>query len=395
MPVRPSAASVFHAACVRAASRRREGVAGQGGGRLCAVALDDIKEGERALGVDPSGFIDGQQPRILRGIRPAVSQLLSELVAERVHGRESVLRGGAGWHLGPHRLAAVRPGDRASEPAATDLGLTGYRLDLRGEGRRTNEQRRRGEWTIHGTSRTWTLPLQEARRCRFAHPSISPRPRVRAGQAHLVGRLEISEATAGTLTRSPVSSKPDLSLPVSEGLPDEASLDRSPRFEWLVRGFGRLVAHAVRRVAGAAAPNDLADIEQDVMLALWKRVGAEQDIEHPASYVYRAAVREAVRAVARIRHRAEEPLPDAEAPELKVVPATGDQVLADRERRDMLREALAALPPDRARAVRAHLRGMSVQELMQLTGWDYQRARNLIARGMADLRRELRTRGMA
>lgn len=159
-------------------------------------------------------------------------------------------------------------------------------------------------------------------------------------------------------------------------------------------GFGRLVAHAVRRVAGTTAANDLADIEQDVLLSLWKQVSAEQDIAHPASYVYRAAVREAVRAVARVRRRAEEPLPDADAATPRLEP-DGERRVADREQREALRAALAALPADRARAVRAHLAGWSVDEVMQMYGWSYQRARNLIARGMADLRTELRSRGVS
>jgi len=191
-----------------------------------------------------------------------------------------------------------------------------------------------------------------------------------------------------------VPPSPDRSPPVAPALPGQTTADRPQRFEALVNGFGRLVAHAVRRVAGGAAANDLADIEQDVMLALWKRVGAEQDIEHPASYVYRAAIREAVRAVARVQRRAEDPLPEAEA----MAPRQqhdGERLVAERERREALRAALATLPPDRARAVRAHLAGWSVDEVMRLYGWSYQRARNLIARGMADLRLELQSRGMS
>ena len=76
---------------------------------------------------------------------------------------------------------------------------------------------------------------------------------------------------------------------------------RPRQFELLVEGFGRLIAQAVRRVAGKASGNDLEDIQQDVMLALWKRLSREQSIDHPASYLYKAAIREAVRAVDRLR----------------------------------------------------------------------------------------------
>jgi DNA-directed RNA polymerase specialized sigma24 family protein len=71
-----------------------------------------------------------------------------------------------------------------------------------------------------------------------------------------------------------------------------------------------------------------------------------------------------------------------------------EQAAAARERREALAAALAGLAPDRARAVRAHLAGWSVQEIMELTGWTYQRTRNLVARGMADLRSALLARGV-
>ena len=50
---------------------------------------------------------------------------------------------------------------------------------------------------------------------------------------------------------------------------------------------------------------------------------------------------------------------------------------------------------DRAKAVRLHLAGHAVDEIMQVHGWTYQKARNLIARGMSDLRDALRKGGYA
>ena len=55
--------------------------------------------------------------------------------------------------------------------------------------------------------------------------------------------------------------------------------------------------------------------------------------------------------------------------------------------------AIDSLLVERRQAVRAHLAGYSVDEIMQAYGWPYQKARNLIARGMSDLREELRKAG--
>jgi RNA polymerase sigma factor (sigma-70 family) len=163
------------------------------------------------------------------------------------------------------------------------------------------------------------------------------------------------------------------------------------RFEDLVRQYGRLIASVVARVGGARASLIREDIQQQVLIGLWRQVEREQTIEHPASYVYRAAVRETVRALRREAAREAEPLEGDEAPERAAGPY--ESVVAS-EQASRLEEGLAALAPDRARAVRGHLLGFEVAEIMRMYGWPYQKTRNLIARGMADLRRSLLEKGL-
>lgn len=167
------------------------------------------------------------------------------------------------------------------------------------------------------------------------------------------------------------------------------------RFDALVRDYGRLIRHAIRRAAGPDAPRLADDIEQVVLVSLWQQIAREQTIEHPASYVYRAAVRETVRAVRRDRVQAAMAVPVGEQAEQVMSGAAPDESVERREQRVALRASLETLHPERARAVRAHLAGFSVDEIMHLCGWPYQRARNLIARGMADLRVALRERGVS
>jgi len=71
-----------------------------------------------------------------------------------------------------------------------------------------------------------------------------------------------------------------------------------------------------------------------------------------------------------------------------------DQLAESNELGALIRRALATLSPDRRRAVKAHLMGFDVQEIMTMQSWPYNKARNLIVRGMADLRRELVRRGV-
>ncbi len=71
-----------------------------------------------------------------------------------------------------------------------------------------------------------------------------------------------------------------------------------------------------------------------------------------------------------------------------------DHLLESKELGGAIRSALSTLSPDRRRAVQAHLMGFEVREIMTMQNWPYNKARNLIARGMADLRRKLERRGV-
>ena len=134
------------------------------------------------------------------------------------------------------------------------------------------------------------------------------------------------------------------------------------------------------------------DVEQQVFLNVWKQLDREQIIENPGSYIYKCAVRETVRLLSAERES------DSDSSErTDSAPGRGpapDEQLASRERARVVSEALQTLLPDRRRAVQAYLAGFSVPETMTMYGWSYDRARNLSARGMADLRAALRARGI-
>lgn len=168
--------------------------------------------------------------------------------------------------------------------------------------------------------------------------------------------------------------------------PDDTQLDD------LVRRFSRLVRSVAARVGGTAGRQIADDVEQHVFLNLWKQLRREQTIDNPSSYIYRCAVRETVRLLQ--SERLEAASVEDETPEPPSPGATPADQLASRERAQVIAEALKALPLDRRRAAQAYLAGFSVSETMTMYGWSYQRARNLSARGMADLRTALRERGI-
>ena len=173
---------------------------------------------------------------------------------------------------------------------------------------------------------------------------------------------------------------------------DPSSEPATKRLEDLVLQYGHIIRAAVRKAAGTRLRQfgpDVEDVIQSVLLEVWKQVRQEQEIQHPSAYLYRAAVRETVRLMNRVRNLKEDPLGSG----VLRLPAGGAKSGA-LELREAIDSGLGCLQPDRRKAVERHLAGYRVGEIMQQCDWSYSRARNLIARGMADLRGRLRALGV-
>lgn len=153
-----------------------------------------------------------------------------------------------------------------------------------------------------------------------------------------------------------------------------------------------LIRRVVRHVAGARGEEHREDIEQEVLTALWVRLLGDKGVELTPSYVYKATLRETWRALTRHARRQEVPISGAEEAAVTDGPF---QAVTRRESREAMADCLAALSAERQRVVRLHLLGFEAEEIMRMTGWPYQKTRNLIARGMAELRDALRARGQA
>jgi RNA polymerase sigma factor (sigma-70 family) len=188
------------------------------------------------------------------------------------------------------------------------------------------------------------------------------------------------------LTAEVISAQPTVS-PTSE--------DPNDVIRELLDKYGALIRKVVAKVGGRALQDSREDVTQAVAISLWQQVSREQTITHPSSYIYRATIRETVRAVKqeldRLRKHAS--IQDEGAPPLpSMLPSPESSAQSAQLGRD-IDQAIARLLPERAMAVRAHLAGYTVEELMDVHAWPYQKARNLIARGMADLREELQKGG--
>jgi RNA polymerase sigma factor (sigma-70 family) len=141
------------------------------------------------------------------------------------------------------------------------------------------------------------------------------------------------------------------------------------------------------------------DIEQEARLSLWKSLQSGREIAFPVSYIYKVAVSATLRAVRRARARREDPVnEDSDAGPVRLLRAPSEaspHVAVERQEvAQKVETALARLAENRRLAVKNHLQGLTTPEIGTLLGWSEAKARNLVHRGLKDMRAALRALGV-
>lgn len=142
---------------------------------------------------------------------------------------------------------------------------------------------------------------------------------------------------------------------------------------------------------------DADDIEQEVRIRLWKAVEREKNSALPASYIQRVVVTTVIDALRRDKPDQTTTLPE-EGQEAGVE-ALLDRVgpvrsASDGQRMDLVRAAIAELPVRRRQPVQLALQGFNPEEIGELLDMTATMAKNLMYRGLYELRERLKAAGL-
>lgn len=157
--------------------------------------------------------------------------------------------------------------------------------------------------------------------------------------------------------------------------------------------------------------SDIDELLQDVRIRVWRaHTGTEtsapsrrENIEGvPASYIYRAATTAALDLIRRRRagqstshERVEDAARAAHPVDDHMVVATGpEQEVMASELAEQVERSLTHMQESRRAVVRMYLAGYPREEIAQLLGWSEAKTRNLIYRGLRDLRARLTVLGV-
>lgn len=139
------------------------------------------------------------------------------------------------------------------------------------------------------------------------------------------------------------------------------------------------------------------DIEQEVRIRLWKAVEREKNSALPASYVQRVVVTTVIDALRRDKPEQTTGLPEPgqeAGVEALLDPVGPVRSATDGQRMDLIRAAIGALPPRRRQPVQLALQGFTPEEIGELLDMTATMAKNLMYRGLYELRERLKAAGL-
>ena len=167
-----------------------------------------------------------------------------------------------------------------------------------------------------------------------------------------------------------------------------------------------VIAHCaamIRRVAWRhrLSDADVDEVMQEVRIRLWRaheggQGASEQIAAAPASYIYRTATTAALDLLRRRRaRRADQTVDIHEHEQFATADSGPEQTVETSELTEQVARAIETIPASRRPVVRMYLVGYPREEIARLLGWSEAKTRNLLYRGLADLRERLTAMGIA
>jgi len=182
----------------------------------------------------------------------------------------------------------------------------------------------------------------------------------------------------------------------------------SPAIEAVLMRFAAMV----RRVGirHGLSESDVDEVFQEVRIRLWRAraegssraldaipagpARGEQISSVGSSYLYRTAVSAALDVLRRHRRPREDALEDVGQEPAAPSRREPEQSLESSELAQQVARAIDTITPSRRPVVRMYLAGYTREEIATLLGWSEAKTRNLLYRGLADLRERLTEQGI-
>ena len=166
--------------------------------------------------------------------------------------------------------------------------------------------------------------------------------------------------------------------------------EKEDEFRELLKSYASFMSIQVQKYNLLKYGLDPEDIMQDVKIRIWKLICDERIIISPASYIKKIVSSTVIDQLRKLRrddslfhHEKQKRISDLEF-------AYCREAVQKRAFEETVGKAVEQLIDSRRQVVKLYLLNLTIQEISSYLGWSQDKTRNLLYRGLADLRESLR-----
>ncbi len=166
------------------------------------------------------------------------------------------------------------------------------------------------------------------------------------------------------------------------------------KFEVLIDKFARFIEANIQKFDPQKNGIDPDDLAQEIKIKIWKVLQDEKNIHNYSSYIRKIVDSTVIDQLRRFRRQAgiikiekRKKISDHKSPYTK-------SSTSERDYSEIIGKAIESLMESRRRPVRLFLLNMTLDEISIYLDWSRDKTRNLLYRGLADLKRILKEQGI-
>lgn len=179
------------------------------------------------------------------------------------------------------------------------------------------------------------------------------------------------------------------------------SAEKIIEIEKTIDNFSHLIRSAIRKTSPSIDQSDMDDIEQEVKIKIWKEIQkSEKEILNLGSYIWKVTytttckIMKNLFAKRRILFSRDKAAQNVEEKIVNGKTSPPNHQFETKEMLTIIRESVDSLLDSRRQVLKLYLLGMDSSEITDFLGWSEGKTRNLLSRGLSDLRENLKEKGI-
>lgn len=169
---------------------------------------------------------------------------------------------------------------------------------------------------------------------------------------------------------------------------------RADEFTAIMEKFSKFIRIHIQKFAPQNKGIDPDDVLQEVKIKIWNVLNNEKKIDNYASYIKKIVDSSVIDQLRRIRREENIVISEIQKKIAERKSSYAKVQAHEKNYKEILGQAVESLIASRRRAVKLHLLNMTLEEIADYLHWSRHKTRNLLYRGLNDLKRMLKEKGI-